>query len=194
MDAVAIQDANKIRVAMGLAPLPVPGEDGLQFKSKDDGEESDPDDMSTLEKRQAAAGDNWKKLQDEEKARKERLARKEAIKRARDLELRNAKLQGTGLGDAEEADMDTKTWLLQQKKRQKKIEKARKYEEEQAELERQAQAEYSAKDLAGVKVAHELDQFDTEGEQILTLKDAAIGDESEDDELENLDLRAKEQL
>ncbi|KAG9668627.1 hypothetical protein KCU99_g626, partial [Aureobasidium melanogenum] len=194
MDAVAIQDANKIRVAMGLAPLPVPGEDGLQFKSKDDGEESDPDDMSTLEKRQAAAGDNWKKLQDEEKARQERLARKEAIKRARDLELRNAKLQGTGLGDAEEADMDTKTWLLQQKKRQKKIEKARKYEEEQAELERQAQAEYSAKDLAGVKVAHELDQFDTEGEQILTLKDAAIRDESEDDELENLDLRAKEQL
>lgn len=194
MDAVAIQDANKIRVAMGLAPLPVPGEDGLQFKSKDDGEESDPDDMSTLEKRQAAAGDNWKKLQDEEKVRQERLARKEALKKARDMELRNAKLEGKGLGDAEEADMDTKTWLLQQKKRQKKIEKARKYEEEQAELERQAQAEYSAKDLAGVKVAHELDQFDAEGEQILTLKDAAIGDESEDDELENLDLRAKEQL
>ncbi|KAI5256285.1 hypothetical protein E4T42_01656 [Aureobasidium subglaciale] len=194
MDAVAIQDANKIRVAMGLAPLPVPGEEGLQFKSKDDGEEPDPDDMSTLEKRQAAAGDNWKKLQDEEKVRQERLARKEALKKARDIELRNAKLEGQGLGDAEEADMDTKTWLLQQKKRQKKIEKARKYEEEQAELERQAQAEYSAKDLAGVKVAHELDQFDAEGEQILTLKDAAIGDESEDDELENLDLRAKEQL
>lgn len=195
MDAVAIQDANKIRVAMGLAPLPVPGEDpGLQFKSKDDGEESDPDDMSTLEKRQAAAGDNWKRLQDEEKAKKERLARKEALKKARDAELRFAKLEGKGLGDAEEADMDTKTWLLQQKKRQKKIEKARKYEEEQAEIERQAQAEYTAKDLAGVKVAHELDQFDAEGEQILTLKDTEIGDESEEDELENLDLRAKERL
>jgi U4/U6.U5 tri-snRNP-associated protein 1 len=194
MDAVAIQDANKIRVAMGLAPLPVPGEDGLQFKSKDDGEESDPDDMSTLEKRQAAAGDNWMKLQDEEKARQARQARKEEAKRARDMALRNAKLEGKGLGDAEEADMDAKTWALQFKKRQKKIEAARRYEEEQAELERQAQVEYSAKDLAGVKVAHELDQFDAEGEQILTLKDAAIGDESEDDELENLDLRAKEQL
>jgi U4/U6.U5 tri-snRNP-associated protein 1 len=197
MDAVAIQDANKIRVAMGLAPLPVPGETGgLQFKSKDNGQESDPDDMSTLDKRQAAAGDNWKKLQDEEKTRQERLARKEALKKARDIELRNAKLQGSGLGDAAEVDMDTKTWLMQQKKRQKKIEKARRYEEEQAEIERQAQAEYSSKDLAGVKVAHELDHFDAEGEQILTLKDAAIGngDESEEDELENLDLRAKELL
>ena len=128
MDAVAIQDANKIRVAMGLAPLPVPGEDGLKFKSKEDGEESDPDDMSTLEKRQAAAGDNWKKLQDEEKARQARQARKEEAKRARDMALRNAKLEGKGLGDADEADMDAKTWALQFKKRQKKIEAARRYE------------------------------------------------------------------
>lgn len=198
MDAIAIQDANKIRIAMGLAPLPVPGEDaGLAFKSKDDGDDSDNNDhISTLEKRQAAAGDNWKRLQDEEKARTERVARKEALKRERDNAQRFAKLEGRGLGEAEEGELDTKAWLLQQKKRQKKIEKARKYEEEQAQRELEQQQQYTAKDLAGVKVGHELDQFGDGDEQILTLKDTEIGNDDEDaeDELENLDLRAQEKL
>lgn len=201
MDAIAIQDANKIRVAMGLAPLPVPGEDAsLAFKTtNDDGDDSDPNDtISTLEKRSAAAGDNWKKLQDEQAAKDERQRRKEAAKKARDAAQRFAVLEGKGLGDADANDVDTKTWLLQQKKRQKKIDKARKYEEEQLERERAAQAEYTAKDLAGVKVGHTLDEFDEGGEQVLTLKDTEIaagdGDDQDDDELENLDLRDKERL
>ncbi|KAF1351369.1 SART-1 protein [Delphinella strobiligena] len=196
MDAIAIQDANKIRVAMGLAPLPVPGEDaGLAFKSNDDGNESDENDhISTLEKRQAAAGDNWARLEEERRVKEERIKRKEAAKKARDNAQRFAILEGKGLGDADGEEMDTKTWLMQQKKRQKKIDKARKYEEEHAERERAAQAEYTAKDLAGVKVGHTMDDLGDADEQILTLKDAEIGDEDEDDELENVDLRAKERL
>ncbi|KAJ9621970.1 hypothetical protein H2203_006851 [Taxawa tesnikishii (nom. ined.)] len=195
MDAVSIQEANKIRAALGMAPLPVPGEaPGLSFKeSKDDGDESDESDhVSTLEKRQAAAGNNWKKLQDEERARADRIARKEAAKKQREAAQRFSKLEGKGLGETEGPELDTRSWLLQQKKRQKKIEQARKYEEEQAA--REKQAEYTSKDLAGVKVGHELDQFGEGGEQILTLKDAEIGDEDEEDELENLDLRAQEKL
>lgn len=196
MDAIAIQDANKIRVAMGLAPLPVPGEDGLAFKSNEEGgNESDENDtISTLEKRQAAAGDNWARMEEERKAKEERVRRKEAAKEAREAAQRFAVLEGKGLGDADENDVDTKTWLLQQKKRQKKIDKARKYEEEQAERERAAQAEYTAKDLAGVKVGHTLDDLGDGSEQVLTLKDTEIGEEDEDDELENLDLREKERL
>jgi U4/U6.U5 tri-snRNP-associated protein 1 len=80
---------------------------------------------------------------------------------------------------------------LKAKKRQREIEKARKIEEELAA--REEQAEYTSKDLAGVKVAHEAEAFDEmTDEQILTLKDAEIGEESEDDELENADLKAKE--
>ena len=108
---------------------------------------------------------------------------------------RYAKLEGKGLGDAgeDEGEVDTRTWLLQQKKRQKKIDKARKMAEELAA--REQQAEYTSKDLAGVKVGHEMDEFDeTTGEQILTLKDADIDSESDDDELENADLRAREKL
>lgn len=194
MDAASIEQMNKVRVSLGMAPLPVPGKDsGPQFKEDNDsGSESD--ELSTLDKRQAAAGSNWQKLEDERQAKQEREKRKAAAKKARDAAQRYAKLEGKGLGEEDEEEaMDTRSWLLQQKKRQKKIEKARKLEEELAA--REEQAEYTSKDLAGVKVGHEAGQFDeTTGEQVLTLKDAAIGDESDDDELENADLKAKEQL
>jgi U4/U6.U5 tri-snRNP-associated protein 1 len=198
MDAAAIEQMNKMRVSLGMAPLPVPGGSaGPEFKQKDDGDsESEEDNISTLDKRQAAAGDNWQKLEAERQEKVDREKRKEAAKKAREASQRNAKLEGKGLGDADEGDeLDTRAWLMQQKKRQKKIEKARKMEAELAEREREMMAEYTSKDLAGVKVAHEADQFDEmTGEQILTLKDADIGADSEDDELENQELNAKEKL
>ena len=119
------------------------------------------------------------------------MAQKEAIKKARDSAMRDVKLTGKSLGD-DEGEVDTATWLRQQAKRQKRIDKARRLEEELAA--REKEAEYTAKDLAGVKVGHELDQIAAGSEQVLTLKDAIIGDESEDDELENQDLRAAEEL
>lgn len=203
MDAASIEQMNKVRVSLGMAPLPVPGAaaaSGPDFKQKDDAGSSDEDEeedtTSTLDKRQAAAGDNWARLEAERVEKLEREKRKEAAKKARDAGQRFAKIEGKGLGEADEGEeLDTRTWLMQQKKRQKKIEKARKMEAELEERERQMQAEYTAKDLAGVKVAHEAEQFDEmTGEQILTLKDAEIGEESEDDELENQELNAKEKL
>ncbi len=195
MDAASIEQMNKVRASLGMAPLPVPGE-GPQFKSKDESDSgSESDELSTIDKRQAAAGGNWQKLENERQEKIDRQKRKDAAKKARDAVSKFAKLDGKGLGDAdgEEGELDTRSWLLQQKKRQKKIDKARKMEEELAA--REQQADYTSKDLAGVKVGHEMDEFDeTTGEQILTLKDADIGDDSEDDELENADLRAKEKL
>lgn len=199
MTSVAdIEQMNKVRVSLGMAPLAVPGQSGPQFKGDDaeSGSDSDEsDDLSTLDKRAAAAGSNWQKLEAEKKEKLERQRRKEDAKKARDRAARTAKLEGKGLGEADEGDeIDTRTWLLQQKKRQKKIEKLRKLEEELAAREQQ-QVEYTAKDLAGVKVGHEADQFDDfTGEQVLTLKDTEIGEESEDDELESADLKAKEKL
>lgn len=198
MTSVAdVEQMNKVRVSLGMAPLAVPGQSGPQFKGGDDSDSDsdESDDLSTLDKRAAAAGSNWQKLEAEKKEKLERQTRKEEAKKARDRAARNIKLEGKGLGEADDADeVDTRTWLLLQKKRQKKIEKLRKLEEELAEREQQ-QVEYTAKDLAGVKVGHEADQFDDiTGEQVLTLKDAEIGEESEDDELESADLKAKEKL
>lgn len=194
--AADIEQMNKVRVSLGMAPLAVPGQSGPTFKGDDSDSDSDEsDDLSTLDKRAAAAGSNWQKLEAEKKEKLERQKRKEEAKKARDRAARSAKLEGKGLGEADEGDdVDTRTWLLQQKKRQKKIEKLRKLEEELAAREQQ-QVEYTAKDLAGVKVGHEADQFDDfTGEQVLTLKDTEIGEESEDDELENADLKAQEKL
>ncbi|PGG98282.1 hypothetical protein AJ79_08919 [Helicocarpus griseus UAMH5409] len=203
-DALSIEQNNKIRVALGLKPLPVPGaatnDDGPVFKpskNDDDSDSSDGEPASTLETRQARGYDNWKKLQDEAEAKKKRQEKLEAIKRARDAAQKAAKLEGKGLGevDEEEAALDTKTWLMQQKKRQRKIEKerAKKLAEELAERERIA--EYTSKDLAGVRVGHELGDFEEGGEQILTLKDTTIDEnEEEGDELENINMREQENL
>ncbi|KAH0559831.1 hypothetical protein GP486_003649 [Trichoglossum hirsutum] len=194
-DSISIEETNKIRVALGLKPLPVPGA-GPSFKESDANRSpSDEEDQgSTLESRQGAAVDNWRKLQEEKEAKAEREARIEATKKLRDASRRFAELEGKGLGEAgEDTELDTKTWLLQQKKRQRKL--AKKMEKELAERERETLAEHKAEDLAGVRVAHELADFEAGTEQVLTLKDTTIEEnEEEGDELENLDLREKEML
>ncbi|OQO13049.1 hypothetical protein B0A48_02513 [Cryoendolithus antarcticus] len=197
MDASAIADMNKLRASLGMAPLPVPSSAPAAAKPSADAASSDSeDDISTLDARAALAGTNFQRLENERLEKLEREKRKAAAKRARDASQRFARLEGKALGDEDAAEeLDTKAWLMQQKKRQRKIEKARKMEEELAERERELQAEYTGKDLAGVKVGHEAEEFEgMGGEQILTLKDQEIGDESEDDELENAELKAKEKL
>ncbi|OTA97184.1 hypothetical protein M434DRAFT_392142, partial [Hypoxylon sp. CO27-5] len=129
------------------------------------------------------------------KRREEKAA---AVKKARDAAKRFETLQGKSLGEADdEADIDTKAWLISQKKRQKAIEKARKLEEELAAAEAEAAAaiQYTSKDLAGVKVGHEIGAFEDGEEQILTLKDTnVLGEDDEGDELENINLREQEKL
>ena len=196
-DAISIEETNKIRLAIGLKPLPVPGV-GPTFKAaKDDKGSSDEEDIgSTLESRQAQGYDNWKKLQEEADAKTQREAKNEAIKKARDAARKFAKLEGKGLGEADDVtELDTKTWLIQQKKRQKKLERERLRKLEQELAERENAPDHVAGDLAGVKVAHELKDFDEGDEQVLTLKDTTIDqNEEEGDELENLELKEREAL
>ncbi|KAF4992035.1 hypothetical protein F66182_16539, partial [Fusarium sp. NRRL 66182] len=86
-DALSIEQNNKIRIALGLKPLPVPGAEapsGPVFKeAKESAEEDEPG--STLESREAQGYQNWQKLQDEADARRKRQEKNAAIKRARDL-------------------------------------------------------------------------------------------------------------
>jgi len=193
----SIEETNRIRASLGLPLLPVPG-GGPQFKaSKDDeGSSEEEEQGSTLESRQAQGYDNWKKLQNEADAKAQREANLEKIKKARDTAKKYSKLEGKGLGDADDAgDLDTKTWLLQQKKRRKRLEKERLAKLEKELAEREDAPEYTAEDLAGVKVAHELDDFEGVEEQVLTLKDTTIDqNEEEGDELENVNLREREAL
>ena len=191
-DAISIEETNRLRVSLGMKPLPVPGTTGPVFRETPSTPQEEA--ASTLETRQAESYDNYRKLQEAEEAKKKRDAKAEAVKKARDAAKRFAKLEGKGLGETDEEDMDAKTWLMKQRKRQKEIEKARKREKELAEVEAAA-AEYTAQDLAGVKVGHEFSAFGEGEEQVLTLKDTTIDEnEEEGDELENLDLRERERL
>lgn len=193
-DSISIEETNKIRAALGMKLLPTAnGSHNLEFKPSASSADPEEDVGSTLETREAASYENWRKAQEdaEEKIRRER--RREALKKERDAAQRFAKLQGKGLGDADDDDVDTRAWLLAQKKRQKKIEKERARMLQQELEERENQAQYTEKDLSGKKVAHELGSFE-DGDQILTLKDAAVDAESEEDELENIEMREQERL
>lgn len=195
---MSIEEVNRVRASIGLKPLPVPG-GGPHFKeSKDSGSSSEDEEEpgSTLESRQAQGYDNWKKLQDEADAKAKREAKTKAVKKARDAAKKYAKYEGKGLGEVDDAgDLDTKTWLLQQKKRRKRLERERIAKLEKELAEREEAPEYTAADLAGVKVAHELEDFEGGEEQVLTLKDTTIDqNEEEGDELENLDLKEREAL
>lgn len=196
MDANTIQELNEVRKTMGLKPLPVPNAAPAPPKesSKDDTEEV----ASTIETREAAAGENYRKVLEAEKAKRDREAKIAAIKKERDRAQRLATLKGQGLGDLDdEEDGDAKSWLKSMKKKQKKIAESRRQQEEAdaaAEAARKA-AGYSSKDLAGVKVGHDMSSLLDGDDQILTLKDSAVlGEDDEGDELENLSLREQEKL
>lgn len=204
-----IEQMNKLRKSLGLPLLnvsgqPPPTSEGPTFKEhspSDDDSDQDGDPASTLETREAAGYENWNQIREEEKRRLEREKRKKEIQKARDAEARKKKLEGKGLGDADDGqDLDTKAWLKGQKKRQSKIERERaeRLARELAERERDAAIEYTSKDLAGVQVAHEIGDFDdVQGEQILTLKDVEIGTDNQSDQediLENADVLSRDKL
>jgi U4/U6.U5 tri-snRNP-associated protein 1 len=194
---LSIDEANKLRLSMGMPALPggsAPTTSGPTYKAATTGgDDSDEEPASTIDTRQAAAYDNWKKLQDEAEAKKKREDRMAAIKKEREKAARFAKLEGKGLADEADED-DDMAWLRTSKKRQKKIAKAEQMQKDLEERERQAREamRYTEADLAGIKVGHEVDQFDDE-DQILVLKDTAV-DGEDDDELEAVALRDKERL
>ncbi|KAH8710047.1 SART-1 protein [Phaeosphaeriaceae sp. PMI808] len=196
MADLSIDEANKIRLSMGLPALPGGSAptSGPTFKpAKEGGDDSDEEPASTIDTRQAAAYDNWKKLQDEADAKKKREERAAAIKKERERAARFAKLEGKGLADTADGG-DDMAWLKTSKKRQKKIAKAEQMQKDLEEREQQAREamQYTEADLAGIKVGHEVDQFDDE-DQILVLKDTAV-DAEDDDELEAVALRDQERL
>ena len=190
MDNVSVEQTNKVRRALGLKPLPVPGES----LSADVG--SDHEDIgSTLESRQALAEDNWLQIQKAAEADAKRKAKNRAIHRARELAQRHSVIEGKGLGEADDGDLDTKAWLAGSKKRQKKLEKERAARLARELEERENLAEYTTGDLEGLKVAHDLDEVAGNSEQVLTLRDATIDEnEAEGDELENIDMKESERL
>ncbi|KAF8543600.1 SART-1 protein [Trichophaea hybrida] len=188
--SLSIEETNKIRLSLGLKPL----KPEVPSASTTTGS---PVYEDTTEGRELRAVDNWKAHTASLEKEAARKRRQDEIKKAREAAQRFRKLEGVGLADEEEPVEDTSSWVRKMKKRQKKKadEIAREMEEE---LERAARErkEYTAAELKGLKVSHDLGQLgELEGETILTLKDSTI-DENEDegDELISTDLVERERL
>ncbi|KAK6345463.1 hypothetical protein TWF718_007380 [Orbilia javanica] len=184
-ESISIEETNRLRIAMGLKPL----------KTETTSSKVDEDDNS-FDAQERRAAENWKKHQEDEERKKRRLEIKEKLRKGQERAERERKLEGKGLAD-ESDDDDAKAWIKGAKKRQKKalaqIEKdLREREEEEARLRK----DYTSKDLAGLKVGHDLGELgETIDGTVLTLKDSEIlGGDDEGDELENAGLVERSKL
>lgn len=191
--SLSIEETNKLRISLGLKPLPV------ESPSDSNANKGDADDDTGFDADERRAVANWQKRHDELEKASFRAQQREEIRKAKDAAKRFAKLEGTGLGDEPvDGEEDAVEWVKRMKKRQKKI--AKKMAEELAARDAAAQrVEYTEKDVRGLKVAHAEEEFIEAGaggqSMVLTLKDATIDElEEEGDELENVELGEKERL
>jgi U4/U6.U5 tri-snRNP-associated protein 1 len=188
-ETLSVEAVNQMRIAMGLKPIPVPGESGLEFQTSND--DGDGEQGTTVDEREAMGSQNWQKLEEQRLAREAREKKKQQIKRQREQAARNAVIQGSGIAEVED-DLGATDWLKSMKKRQAKLSAD---ETKRLQAQAKAQASYGAEDLAGIRVAHQLNDIGNE-DAILTFKDRAIGEgDSEDEfELEDRELVEAEKL
>ena len=156
---------SKVRISLGLKPL--------ADTSKGETVEPSEEEVANANfeaQRQAAS---------QERAAKDLKGR---LDKARNQKELKARLAGKGLGedgDAADAAADAKAWVKRTKKRAKEVaaELARKREAELEEMDQLASARYDERDLAGLKVGHDEDEFETGEDHVLTLKDSKLLDD-----------------
>ncbi|KAI9223076.1 SART-1 protein [Blastocladiella britannica] len=177
--SLSVDDTNALRAKLGLPPLRV-----------------EPSAANV----EAAANFAAHATDTKKKAASDALAAR--VTRARNLAALRTRLAGPTLGDADPAAADggvadggAGSWAKRQRRRATDM-LAAQYEMDEADVASSSAAapDYSSKDLAGLAVAHDLDECMTEGaEMVLTLKDKGVLDEDADDvELENVTLRDAE--
>ncbi|CAG7849035.1 SubName: Full=Uncharacterized protein {ECO:0000313/EMBL:KIM27455.1} [Serendipita indica DSM 11827] len=168
-EGISLEETNKIRISLGLKPLT--------------------DDKAPVADKEKEAEDNYSKARDKERKARDDKALRDKIAKVRNRHELNAKLKGTTLGTLGEEEGDTRSWIKRNKKMVKEL--AKRKQKELEEMDNQFQESYGEDDLAGLKVAHDLEGMEEGQEQILTLKDARILDDAED-ELQNVLLAEHE--
>ncbi|KAI8448389.1 SART-1 family-domain-containing protein [Phakopsora pachyrhizi] len=172
-ESLSLEETNKIRVSLGLKPLPTDQEDTS----------TDPD---------TQAQQNYKVHLQQQTQQNESQATRLRILKAKENRERLSKLKGRGLADLEPGqskDEDLKKWVKKHKSKKFNLEHTRlaaRLKEESLNREEELLSNsYGSKDLAGLRVAHDL------AGMVLTLKDSRIL-EAEDDQLENQEAEALE--
>ena len=193
-ESLSIEETNKLRASLGLAPLKLnePKKEEKDPIVENDGKEGTliPDsDVRHKPAENITAKSETAKLR--EKLEQRRLKRKQEAKL----------LSVTTLGSAEDVD-DTAKWLEKQKRKAKEKKAAARRAKMLEELDedfgvhnivedeqkKQKSAMYQGENLAGLTVEHDSSQFQDGKSVILTLKDAEILDDDATDTLVNVNM------
>ncbi|RUS15975.1 SART-1 protein [Endogone sp. FLAS-F59071] len=174
---LSLDETNKLRASLGLPPLSA--------------------DSDAAVSREEEAHENWAKYRDEKDKEAKEKEIKERIEKSKSRKKLAEKLTGKGLGElSDNEDESALTWIKKSRKREKEL--AMKRAKELAEMDEMFEkngTEYSAADLTGLQVAHDLSQFEEGDETILTLKDSTIlENEEEGDQLTSVQMEDRERL
>ncbi|TKY88312.1 hypothetical protein EX895_002664 [Sporisorium graminicola] len=175
-EELSLEETNKLRISLGLKPLvaddaPAPAA-AADAPPKLDGD--------------ALASKNFRDKQDRERREREDAEIKERLAKAQAKRDAARRLKGPTLGDLDQngeasssSSQDALKWLKESKKRAKEhaARRARELEEQEA----REQAQYRESDLAGLRVGHNADEFGEGEERILTLRDAGVLDDADDE-------------
>ncbi|KAI7816915.1 SART-1 protein [Gamsiella multidivaricata] len=175
--SASIQETNAIRAKLGLKPLKEgPETSGAKL-----------------------AEDNLKRQREEEAQKAREDAIKNKIAKARTKRELSKVLSGKGLGEASDEDdtEDVYKWTVKSrnKEKERRTAEAARRERELQELDEVYQQEYDENHLAGLRVGHDITDFQEGEERILTLKDSTILENEENgDELINIQMSERERL
>ncbi|KAK0446328.1 SART-1 family-domain-containing protein [Armillaria borealis] len=169
-ESISLEETNKIRISLGLKPLT--------------------DDKGSSDDKEKQAEDNYAKQREREAKDRESKKIQDKIAKVRNRRELNASLKGSTLGDADGDTDDTLKWIKRSKKKEKELAKKRQQELENLDKMYEGE-EYTERDLAGLKVSHDLDAMEDGEDRILTLKDSRILD-NEEDELQNVEMAEAE--
>ncbi|KAJ1021136.1 hypothetical protein NDA16_003922 [Ustilago loliicola] len=181
-EELSLEETNKLRISLGLKPLVA--DDAPSSSSKPAGTDDAPPKLEG----DAFAAKNFQDKQERERREREDAEVKERLAKAQAKRDAARRLKGPTLADADmgneasasgSSSRDTLKWIKESKKRAK--EHAARRAKELEEQEAREQAQYRESDLAGLRVGHDADEFGKGEERILTLRDAGVLDDADDE-------------
>lgn len=207
-DCLSIEATNRLRAKLGLKPLEVGPSDVTQSSSsgtKNDEKEEKNESVADLKKIKDDWGEFYHKPagQFNEKTEVELLREKIQSKRdKRTIENKLARIKTLGESDSED---DITSWVDKSRKLEEEKKKAKNRAKQFEELDenmdqvtvvrkrpqKPRSSQYGEKDLAGLKVAHDIDTFREERQVILTLEDKDVLTE-DGDVLMNVNMKDDE--
>ncbi|KAI9302411.1 SART-1 protein [Cunninghamella echinulata] len=196
-ESISLEETNALRAKLGLPALGGGGEE-----SGSDQEEQHID-------KDQQAYENYQKAKEEKEKEARAKEIRDRIERSKNRKQQQAKLKGKGLADDDEDDDSALAWIKKSRQREKQLAEQRAKELEAMDESFESSGstisskkknnvpKYKASDLKGLKVGHDLSEFQEGQETILTLKDRGIldeGDDGSDDELTNVNIEDAERL